>query len=43
MEILKVSHISKVFGNKQPSVILKDISFTVKKGEFVAIVTGSGS
>ena len=43
MEILKVSHISKVFGNKQPSVVLKDISFTVKKGEFVAIVGPSGS
>lgn len=43
MEILKVSHISKSFGNKRPVVVLKDISFTVKKGEFVAIVGPSGS
>lgn len=43
MEILKVSHISKSFGNKRPVTVLKDISFTVKKGEFVAIVGPSGS
>lgn len=43
MEILKVSHISKSFGNKHPVMVLKDISFTVKKGEFVAIVGPSGS
>lgn len=43
MEILKVSHISKSFGSKRPALVLKDISFTVKKGEFVAIVGPSGS
>lgn len=43
MEILKVSHITKCFGHKEPIPVLKDISFTVKKGEFVAIVGPSGS
>lgn len=43
MEILKVTHVTKAFGNKQPAMVLKDINFTVKKGEFVAIVGPSGS
>lgn len=43
MEILKVTHVTKTFGNKQPAMVLKDINFTVKKGEFVAIVGPSGS
>ena len=45
MEILKVEHLSKKYGKGDTEVeALKDVSFTVEKGEFVAIVgpTGSG-
>lgn len=44
MEILKVEHLVKKYG-KGDNVVnaVNDISFTVKKGEFVAIVGASGS
>ncbi len=44
MEILKVEHVSKVYG-KGPTAVkaLDDISFSVNKGEFVAIIGPSGS
>jgi len=44
MEILKVENLSKVYGKGENQVhALKDISFSVEKGEFVAIIGPSGS
>jgi len=44
MDILKVENLSKVYGKGDNQVhALKDISFSVKKGEFVAIIGPSGS
>lgn len=44
VSILKVSHVSKKYGNKKQSYeALKDIHFTVEKGGFVAIMGPSGS
>lgn len=44
MEIIQVEHLSKVYGKGENEVVaLKDVSFSVKKGEFVAIIGPSGS
>lgn len=44
MEILKVENLSKIYGKGETQVVaLDNISFTVEKGEFVAIVGPSGS
>lgn len=44
MEILKVEHLSKIYGKGETAVkALDDISFSVKRGEFVAIIGPSGS
>ena len=44
VEILKVEHLSKIYGKGETAVrALDDISFTVEKGEFTAIIGPSGS
>ena len=43
MEILKVENLTKIYNGENEVVALKNVSFSVKKGEFVAIVGQSGS
>ena len=44
MEILKVENLTKIYGKGDNKVVaLDNISFSVEKGEFVAIVGASGS
>ena len=44
MEILKVEHLCKTYGKGENQVTaLNDVSFSVRKGEFVAIIGPSGS
>lgn len=41
MSILQVNHLAKTFSND--TIVLKDISFTVEKGECLSIIGSSGS
>ncbi len=44
MEILKVENLTKIYGKNLSKVVaLDNVSFSVEKGEFVAIVGASGS
>ena len=44
MEILKVENLTKIYGKDEAKVVALDhVSFSVEKGEFVAIVGASGS
>ena len=44
MEILKVENLTKIYGKDMAKVTaLDNVSFSVEKGEFVAIVGASGS
>ena len=42
--MIQVEHLSKVYGKGENEVVaLNDVSFSIKKGEFVAIIGPSGS
>ena len=44
MEIIQVEHLSKIYGKGENEVVaLRDVSFSVNEGEFVAIIGPSGS
>ena len=44
MEILKIEHLTKIYGSGENTVrAVDDISFSVEKGEFLAIIGPSGS
>ena len=39
-EILQIHHLSKAFGH---NIVLRDIDFTVEKGDVISIIGASGS
>ncbi len=44
MEILQIEHLSKIYGKGETAVkALDDVTFSVKRGEFIAVVGPSGS
>ena len=43
MKIIQVSSLSKVYHGAVETTALKNVSFSIKKGEFVSIMGPSGS
>ena len=44
MELMRIEHLTKVYGSGENAVhAVDDVSFSVEKGEFLAIIGGSGS
>ena len=44
MEIVKVENLTKIYGKGETKVVaLDNVSFSINKGEFVAIIGPSGS
>ena len=44
MEIMRIEHLSKVYGSGENAVrAVNDISFSIERGEFLAIIGPSGS
>lgn len=43
MEILKVENLTKIYKGENEVVALNNVSFSIQKGEFVAIIGKSGS
>ena len=44
MELMRIEHLAKVYGSGENAVhAVDDVSFSVEKGEFLAIIGPSGS
>lgn len=43
MEILRLKHVSKIYGTKVQYTALNDISLSIEKGEFVGIMDLPGA
>lgn len=44
MELMRIEHLTKVYGSGENAVhAVDDVSFSVEKGEFLAIIGPSGS
>ena len=44
MELMRIEHLTKVYGSRENAVhAVDDVSFSVEKGEFLAIIGPSGS
>ena len=43
MEILRAENISKIYYDEEPVTALRNVSFSIEKGQFVAVIGPSGS